>query len=312
MYISVNDVSELRPLKHGCCIAGGTDLIPLLKAGVKKPATLIDVTKIPELGGIRLSGADIFIGAAVTLAEIAGSSVIRQHLPALAESAARTASLQIRNVATLGGNVMQDRRCIFFNQSAFWRSSLPKCFKTGGSVCHQIKTSPQCRAIYYSDPATALFLYEAQVCVLKDGNRAVMPIADLVAAHSARNGLSSDDSELLVLRFVIPLPPGQEKSCFLKYSVRASIDFPIVNFGLRHSGGARPALAVAGAIAPVPQVLRETSAFLDSGGYDRTKCFDIALRELKAKSRLIRESVITPQIKRDSFRMIWKLLPQEI
>ena len=73
-----------------------------------------------------------------------------------------TASPQIRNIATVGGNIMQDRRCIYFNQPHLWRSGLPYCFKTGGSICHQIPNSPVCRAIYYSDVAAAAIAVESE------------------------------------------------------------------------------------------------------------------------------------------------------
>ena len=108
-------------------------------------------------------------------------------------------SPQIRNIATVGGNIMQDRRCIYFNQPHLWRSGLAYCFKTGGSICHQIPNSPVCRAIYYSDVATALIAYEAEVEYIEEG----------------------------------------ERSGFYKYAMRTTIDFPIINFAPRASGRGR-------------------------------------------------------------------------
>lgn len=94
--------------------------------------------------------------------ELARSELINTRCAAVAQAAAVTASPQIRNIATTAGNVMQDRRCIYFNQSEQWRGALPLCYKTGGEVCHQIPNSPVCRAIYYSDLATALIALDAE------------------------------------------------------------------------------------------------------------------------------------------------------
>ncbi|MDO4560218.1 MAG: FAD binding domain-containing protein [bacterium] len=312
MYIRVQSLAEMKDKElKGRFIAGGTDFVPLLKLGLKSPRLLIDVTKIPELQGISLSEREISIGAAATLTEIAENADILQYLPALAQSAAKTASLQIRNVGTIGGNLMQDRRCIFFNQSSSWRSSLPKCFKTGGEVCLQIRNSAVCRAIYYSDTATALALYEAEAEILKDGRLTRVPVMELIAEHSAENGLRAEDSALLLARLHIPLPPAGERSGFLKYNVRSSIDFPLVNFAIRLSGGARPSMAVAGAAGPAPLVLANSSRLLDEGaGIDAAAWTEEAVKEIKAGGGLIRESVVPPKVKQMSYRLIGELLRQ--
>ena len=290
---------------NGKFIAGGTDLVPLMKLGLKKPSALIDVTGIPELRKVSLTADEMSIGAAVTLSELASSLDAAKFFPALVQSAAKTASLQIRNVGTLGGNIMQDRRCIFFNQSASWRSSMPKCFKAGGSVCLQIKNSPVCRAIYYSDTATALLLYDAKAEIIQNGCQRTIPLAQLIEEHSAENGLYSDASGVLLVRVRIPLPPDGEKSGFLKYSLRSSIDFPLVNFAIRMSGGARPSMAVAGAAASVPLILEKSSLLLD--GRDTDAFTEAAAAEIKEMGGLIRESTVPPKVKIMSYRMIGEL-----
>ncbi|MBQ1620505.1 MAG: FAD binding domain-containing protein, partial [Oscillospiraceae bacterium] len=150
-------------------IGGGTDIMPLLKNHVRNDSNILFVGKLPELQGIAEGDGFLSVGAGTTLFDISENQLIRSRYPALAQAAAATASPQIRNIATIGGNIMQDRRCIYFNQSTFWRSALPLCFKTGGSVCHQIPNSPACRAIYYSDVATALLAYDAEVEYYEDG-----------------------------------------------------------------------------------------------------------------------------------------------
>lgn len=311
MYIKLKSVDEMIEKKlEGRFVAGGTDFVPLMKLGLKSPSLLIDVTGIPELRGIEYTGGEAVIGAAVTLSEIAEQPNIVEKLPALAQSADRTASPQIRNVGTIGGNVMQDRRCIFFNQSALWRSSLRKCFKAGGEVCLQIQNSPVCRAIYYSDTATALVLYEAEADILQDGEVKRLPVKELISRHSAANGLRSESGGCLVLRFHIKFPPECERSGFYKYNVRSSIDFPLVNFAVRFSGGARDAMAVAGAIGPEPVVLERSSKLLDDAEINNEELTAEAVKEMKANGGLIRESVVPPKMKLASYSLISKLLEQ--
>lgn len=79
---------------------------------------------------------------------------------------------------------MQDRRCIYFNQPHLWRSGLAYCFKTGGSICRRIPNLPVCRAIYYSDVATALIAYEAEVEYIEDGETHCTDLKSLIERHS--------------------------------------------------------------------------------------------------------------------------------
>ena len=149
-------------------------------------------------------------------------------------------SPQIRNIATVGGNIMQDRRCIYFNQPHLWRSGLAYCFKTGGSICHQIPNSPVCRAIYYSDVATALIAYEAEVEYIEDGETHRTDLASLIERHSVANGLACHEHlPILVTRFFRPRGGRGRAQRLYKYAMRTTIDFPIINFAPRASGRGR-------------------------------------------------------------------------
>ena len=123
-------------------VGSGTDLMPLLKNHVRNDKNLLFLDRVSELKGIKEADGLVYIGAGETLFDITQNDLIRAKLPAISQAAGVTASPQIRNIATLGGNIMQDRRCFYFNQSEFWRSGLELCFKTGGAVCHQIPNSP--------------------------------------------------------------------------------------------------------------------------------------------------------------------------
>ena len=202
---------------------------------------------------------------------------------------------------------MQDRRCIYFNQPHLWRSGLAYCFKTGGSICHQIPNSPVCRAIYYSDVATALIAYEAEVEYIEDGETHRTDLKSLIERHSVANGLACHEHlPILVTRFFVPAAEEGECSGFYKYAMRTTIDFPIINFALR-CGGHRPARLAAGAVAPHPVVMAETAAKIDSDATD-DEVIAQAEDELRKLAMPIKEACMTPAVKRSLYRHVAMLL----
>ena len=202
---------------------------------------------------------------------------------------------------------MQDRRCIYFNQPHLWRSGLAYCFKTGGSICHQIPNSPVCRAIYYSDVATALIAYEAEVEYIEDGETHRTDLKSLIERHSVANGLACHERlPILVTRFLVPAAEKGERSGFYKYAMRTTIDFPIINFALR-CGGKRPARLAAGAVAPHPVVMAETAAKIDSDATD-DEVIAQAEDELRKLAMPIKEASMTPAVKRSLYRHVAMLL----
>lgn len=202
---------------------------------------------------------------------------------------------------------MQDRRCIYFNQPHLWRSGLAYCFKTGGSTCHQIPNSPVCRAIYYSDVATALIAYEAEVEYIEDGETHRTDLKSLIERHSVANGLACHEHlPILVTRFFVPAAEKGERSGFYKYAMRTTIDFPIINFALR-CGGKRPARLAAGAVAPHPVVMAETAAKIDSDAPD-DEVIAQAKDELRKLAMPIKEACMTPAVKRSLYRHVAMLL----
>ncbi len=299
-------VNEALREKNATFIGGGTDIMPLLKNHVRDDGALVFVNKLPELQGIDEADGFLRVGAGVTLFDVAENELIRAKYPALAQAAAATASPQIRNIATVGGNVMQDRRCIYFNQSTFWRSALPLCFKTGGSACHQIPNSPVCRAIYYSDVATALLCYDAEVEYYEDGALCRAKAAELIARHSKANGLScAQHLPVLLVRFLVPARPAGEKSGFYKYAMRTTIDFPLINFALRCGAGS--AKVVAGAVSTEPVILSETAAAIDEKK-SGDEIVAVCEAELKKLAKPIKEAIITPAMKRELYKHIVFLL----
>ncbi|WP_369283824.1 xanthine dehydrogenase family protein subunit M [Oscillibacter sp. GMB15532] len=302
-----SSLSQATEYRDAIFAGGCTDLMPLFKNQVRDHRNLVFLTQIPELREIRREGPGVSIGASAILADVAESELILNHFPALAQAANAVASPQIRNIATMGGNIMQDRRCIYFNQSAGWRSSLPPCFKTGGDVCHQIPNSPVCRALYYSDVATALLVYDAQAEYWEKGALHCAPLRELIHRHCEANGTACRNRlNILVTRFFMDSPPKGERSGFYKYAMRTSIDFPLINFALR-CGRSRSAKLVSGAAAPEPLILEHTAALLDHGAAD-DDILAACQAELKTLAMPIREACISPARKRDLYLQVFSLL----
>jgi 4-hydroxybenzoyl-CoA reductase beta subunit len=305
----------LKDCKNMKILGGGTDLIPLLKYEVKNPEYLISIMDLEETKGLIDEGGCISIGASVTLDEITSNKTIIEYFPSLAYSAKCVASPQIRNTATIAGNILQDRRCIYYNQTTQWRSSFAPCFKTGGDICHQAPNSPVCKALYYSDLAPVLMTLEAQVLVIEDGIEKTMPVGELIASHTIRNG-TLEESDLLILKFIISKDKTMINT-FHKYSIRQSIDFPVLNIALNYRVSEENSLdkklnIVVGATSSSPFHLAETEkAMIDhisTGKPSLEEVHEKAVEEITKKSKLVRETGLSIKAKRKYLKNIIPVL----
>src|SRR5258708_19644938 len=138
-------------------VAGGTDLYPNMKRRQFTPPILIGLRRIAALRGISGSPEEgMRIGAGVTLTTLAEHPVLKQHYSALAQAAGSVSTPQLRNVGTIGGNLLLDTRCNYYNQTEFWRQSIGYCMKKDGDVCLVAPGSPRCWAISSADTAPVL------------------------------------------------------------------------------------------------------------------------------------------------------------
>jgi CO/xanthine dehydrogenase FAD-binding subunit len=296
-------------------LAGGTDLLPLIKYGVKKPSCLVDLRKIPTLKSITLREKSLFIGSMVTITDLSRDSLINRSIPTLGQSARSVASPQIRNCATLGGNLLQERRCLYFNQSAFWRKNISPCFKLGGIVCHQIPSSKTCRAIYYSDTAPVLLSFDAEAEFYTQNGFQIASLRDLIRHHGTQG-----QEKFLLTGILIPHPQEGTRAKFLKWALRQSIDFPTLNGAIRVSplppeNSKDPSIKIViGALGPEPISMEETTAFLVSN-FSRLPSViketkERGLRELNTKSSLIRETGLSLKSKQNLFHLIFRALDE--
>ena len=207
-------------------VAGGTDLYPNMKRRQFTPRVLIGLRAIPELKGINGSlEQGMRVGAGVTLSTLANHPHILQHYPALATAASSVSTPQLRNVGTLGGNLLLDTRCNYYNQTEFWRHSIGYCMKKDGDVCLVAPGSPRCWAISSADTAPTLVSLGAQVRLVSTRGERVVPVRELFRDDGMDPYTKARDEILTE----ILLPPADGwHSIYLKLRRRGSFDFPIL------------------------------------------------------------------------------------
>lgn len=223
-------------------LAGGTDLVANLRHGLGQPTALIDLTAIDELGEIRIdngtwrrpfsAGAPasrprrvswLRIGAGVTLATLESHPDVIAHAAILARTAAMVAAPAHRNAATIGGNLCLDTRCVFYNQSDWWRAANGFCLKLGGDTCHVAPTGQHCHAAYAGDLAPALLVLGAEVEIAGSQGRRTLPLTDLYGANGRAHLRLAAEELLVAVR--IPLLPVVAD--YAKARSRGAIDFPL-------------------------------------------------------------------------------------
>ncbi|MGE5505536.1 MAG: 4-hydroxybenzoyl-CoA reductase subunit beta [Actinomycetota bacterium] len=249
------DFRVLRPatLDDALCIlaggakplAGGTDLVPNLRRGLGRPSALVSLEALPELAGISVDAdGSLRIGAAVSLETIETDPQVAAGWPALAEAARSVAGPTHRASATLAGNLCQDTRCVFYNQSEWWRKGNGYCLKQDGDRCHVVTKSDRCYATYHGDVAPALMVLDARVEIAGPHHRRTIPVAELFRESGAFH-LTVEPAEVVVA-VIVPKAAGW-RAAYAKVRVRDEIDFPLagVAVALKREGDVVAGLKVA-------------------------------------------------------------------
>jgi 4-hydroxybenzoyl-CoA reductase subunit beta len=225
-------------------VAGGTDLLPNLRRGLLDPPCLIDLTSMSGFDAIEGQQGRWRLGAGVTLATLERHTALAEALPALVQAAGQVAGPGHRSAATLGGNLCQDTRCVFYNQSAWWRDANGGCLKFQGDTCHVAPQGRHCHAAYQGDLAPSLLAYGAEVEIVGTETRGRRPLADLYRDDGAAH-LTLGPNEVVAAVHVPALSAGHV-SAYRKVRMRGAMDFPLagVAVALRLEGGVLAELAV--------------------------------------------------------------------
>lgn len=247
--------------KKAKIIAGGTDLLGAMKDEIHPtyPEVIVNIKTIPGLEYIKEEGGTLKIGALTRLYDIQTNSIVKEKYPALAQAAHAVASPHIREMGTIGGNLCQEVRCLYYRQpnNRFY------CFRKGGSMCyamsgdntyHSIFGGPSgCVAVYPSDTAPALMALNATIVT----NKRTIPI-DNFFDNLTDTVLEPNE---IVTEIQVPAPRAGSKQVYLKFRIRKSIDFPIVGVAsviTVEAGKVSDARIALGAVAPTP--IRATAA----------------------------------------------------
>lgn len=213
--------------------AGGTDLLPNIKHELHSPEILINLSMVQELKEVALDGEYLIIGAGVTIDELSKNKVIAYAAPGLAAAARHIAGPQLRRMGTIGGNICLDTRCLYYNQSYFWRESLGFCLKKGGTVCHVTQTGKRCVAATSNDLVTMLTSLDAQVEMNSVSGSRSIDIRKFYRGDG-QNYTVLEEGELLTnVRVKLNEAVGIKRfEGFAKLRHRASIDYPILSVGV--------------------------------------------------------------------------------
>ena len=204
-------------------LAGGTDIIPRLKLRLQRPVALIDLKGVKDLQGIKRKDGYVRIGSLVTLYELKQFKLIKKCFPALWEALDGTSCETLQMRGTLGGNLIQDTRCLFYNQSQLWRDAGDYCLKMGGKKCNVVG-GQTCFSNYCSDTAPALLSLQAQVGLIGPQGERRIPLYELYTGNGEK------PFNLLTGEIMIELliPEGITKGAYEKLRVRRSIDYPLL------------------------------------------------------------------------------------
>lgn len=239
-------IAALRDIPDARLCAGGTDLVVQLRKGLSDTSALVDLTRVEGLRDVSETDAGgLRIGAGVTLARLERMPEIAERFRAVAKAVKVIAGPSHREVATLGGNLCLDTRCVYFNQSHWWRKANDFCLKYRGDTCHVAPQGNRCRAAFSGDLAPALMVHGAEIEIAGTAGPRRLPLDEFYHEDGAAH-LRLEQSEIVV---AVHLPPATAVSDYGKIRVRRAVDFPLAGVAVaseRGGQGIRFRVAVTG------------------------------------------------------------------
>jgi 4-hydroxybenzoyl-CoA reductase subunit beta len=278
-------------------LGGGTDLVVNIRRGIVAPPVLIDMNQVAELSTIKADVNTLEIGASVRLTALAEHPAIIKHYLVLAQAASHIAGPTQRNMGTVGGNLCLDTRCIFYNQSEWWRDANNHCLKTTGTICHVApKSRGVCFATFSGDLAPALLALGADVDIAGPAGKRSIPLNKLYIGFARQDVPVSETQG--DGKFYLSLRPGEIvtavrakntpglRSAYDKIRIRKSIEYPVagVAVALKRAGDTLADLRVAFTGTNPRPVLLEGTAELCGGPLDA--------RVFKGLDALVRDQIM--------------------
>jgi xanthine dehydrogenase YagS FAD-binding subunit len=263
---SVEEAVTLLSTSGTIAKAGGLDLLDLMKEGIVAPARIVNLQRIDALRGVQFDDrSGLRLGALTTLAEIAGDASIRRNFPALAAAAAHAATPQVRNAATIGGNLLQRPRCWYFRNELFHaaRQETGREQSQYGAIFDNAKST----MVHASTPATALLAYGASVHVAgKQGKTRTIALGDfLLPPDFDRDRDTVLAADEVLTHVSLPAVVANTNAAYHKQTERDSYDWPICDVAVVLTMQGRKVEAakiVVGAVAPVPRRMTASEKLL--------------------------------------------------
>lgn len=296
-YLQPDDLSQasaiLQKEAQAIPFAGGTDVLGLLKDDILAPDKVVNLKSLPGLKQIVYqAGTGLTIGALTTVADIAEHPLIREKFTILHEAAREVASPQLRNVGTLGGNLCQRPRCMYFRGDFH-------CIRKGGDICyavqghnkyHCVTGGGPCFIVHPSDLAVALLALQAEVQIFAGKKSRALPLSEffVLPEKDPEHETVLKSGEIVTGVFVPELPPGS-RSGYVKFRERAAWDFAVVSVGavIRKQGDSiRGGHLAFGGVAPVPWQERELQRRLPGTQTDETSLAELCRDILKTADPL--------------------------
>ena len=229
----VDDVCRLLD-KYGdaaAVIAGGTDLLIRMKQRIISPKYLVDLKSISQLYGMSYDGSALKIGPLTKIGDLERSSVLKQLFPGLSVAAKKVATAQIRNMGTIGGNICLGSKCYLDNRWEFWGQRREPCLKRGGRRCYVSPKSSSCIAPFKADTVPIMIALEGRLELRSASERREIALEEFYSGDGASVTVLRPGEILTQIQ--IPKPLERTASVYLKYSLRKSIDFPLIGIAVK-------------------------------------------------------------------------------
>jgi 4-hydroxybenzoyl-CoA reductase subunit beta len=294
-------------------VAGGTDLIPSMKQGLFAPKVLLDLKGLRDLDFIHFDPErGLTVGALTTISALANSPVIARLFPVLHAAAKTVASPPLRNMGTLGGNLCLDTRCLYYNQSAFWRESLGGCIKKEGVVCHVAPGSDKCWAVFSGDTAPALLVLGASVRLASPRGWREVALADFYANDGLVH-INKAHDEIVTSIHVPPASAGWD-GAYKKLRIRQSIDYPLAGVAVAmqkdQDGTCIQARVALTAVNPAPKLVKAAETLVGRR-YDPSLVEEVAADAIRT-GKPLRTSGSTMEYRRHMVRVFVRRALREV
>jgi len=280
-YYAPSSAEEAVRIRHdagpgGAYVAGGTDLYPNMKRRQQTPETVIGLSRIASLSRIRFGAEGVAVGAGVPLSRVENDPRVRRDYPALAHAVSEISTPPLRNMGTLGGNLLLDTRCNYYDQNLEWRQAIDYCMKKDGTICWVAPASRRCLAVQSADSVPILIALEARAVLSSVDGEREMPVEDLYRNDGIEYTTKRPEELLTEIR----LPPRDgRRAAYRKLRRRGAFDFPVLSIGagVRIEGGTvADARLVLGGVASAPLRLERAEAVLSGRPLDAAAIRDAA------------------------------------